>query len=325
MVGRRDFLVTALAALAPPVAALAQQPSVRRVGILASSGARSSALSMTAFREELERLGWRDGHNVRLESRYAEEQYDRLPAFAAELVQLKVEVIFAQATPAIQAAKRATTTIPIVFETLGDAVGTGLVSNLARPGANVTGVSGFAPELNGKRLELLRELLPRARRIALLANRTNPATKVVLARAAASETTGVVVAVIDVPRPAALDGAFETMLQQRSDAFVVVADPMLFGQRQRIVDLALRHRLPAIYEYRLFAELGGLLSYGPDPHERYRRAAVYVDRILRGARASELPVEQPSTFELVVNLRTARSLDLTIPPSVLLRANRVIE
>ena len=323
MVGRRHFVVTALVALVRPVPALAE--TVRRVGILASSAAKSAAVSMTAFREALERLGWRDGHNLRLEARYAEEQYERLPALAAELVRLKVEVIFAQATPAIQAARRATTTIPIVFETLGDAVGTGLVSNLARPGGNVTGVSGFAPELNGKRLELLRELLPRARRIALLANRSNPATKVVLAQAAASDTTGVVVTVIDVRSPAAVDGAFEAMLQQRSDAFVVVADPMLFGQRQRIVDLALRHRLPAIYEYRLFAELGGLMSYGPDPHERYRRAALYVDRILRGAQPGELPVEQPSTFELVVNLRTARSLGLTIPPSVLVRTDRVID
>jgi putative ABC transport system substrate-binding protein len=326
MVGRRHFVVAALVTLARPVLALAEPVTVRRVGILASSAAQSSATSITAFRSELERLGWRDGQNLRVEARYADEQYDRLPALAAELVRLKVEVIFAQATPGIQAAKRATTTIPIVFETLGDAVGTGLVSNLARPGGNVTGVSGFAPELNGKRLELIRELLPRARRIALVANRTNPATRVVLGRAAAAaEATGVVVSVIDVPSPAALDGAFEAMLQQRSEAFVVVADPMLFGQRHRIVELAERHRLPAIYEYRLFAELGGLLSYGPDPYDRYRRAAIYVDRILRGAQAGELPVEQPTMFELVINMKTAKALGLTIPPSLLLRADQVIE
>ena len=282
-------------------------------------------MSIEVFRGELERLGWHDGRNLRIEIRYADEDYQRLPAFAVELVRLKVDVMFVQATPAIEAAKRATRTIPIVFETLGDAVSTGLVSNLARPGGNVTGVSGFAPELTGKRFELVRELVPRATRIALLANRTNAATRVVLKRAAeTADAMRLTLFVADVPNPAALDDAFDGF-RQRSDAFVVVADPMLFGQRRRIIELAARHRLPAVYEYRLFADLGGLLSYGPETHDRYRRAAGYVDRILRGTPPGELPVEQPSTFELAINLKTAKALGLTIPQTLLVRADQVIE
>src|SRR5688500_16603090 len=209
MAGRRHFLAATLLALLRPLMVAAQSPPVRRLGLLASSGPDSARTGIEMFRAELQRLGWSEGQNLRIEARYAEEQYQRLSTFAAELVQLKVDAIFAQATPAIQAAKRATTTIPIVFETLGDAVGTGLVSNLARPGGNVTGVSGFAPELNGKRLELIRELLPRTTRIALLVNRTNPATKVVLARAAAAaDAMRVLLLVANVPDPAALDDAF---------------------------------------------------------------------------------------------------------------------
>ena len=325
MVGRRHFLATTLLALLRPLTVAAQSASVRRVGLLASSGLDTSRTSIEIFRAELQRLGWDEGKNLGIVARYADEQYRRLSAFADELVQLKVDVIFAQASPAIQAAKRATTTIPIVFETLGDAVGTGLVSNLARPGGNVTGVSGFAPELNGKRLELLRELLPRTTRIALLVNRTNPATNVVLRRAAeAADAMRVVLVVADVPSAVALDDAFDT-IRQRSDAFAVVADPMLFGQRRRIIEFAARHRIPAIYEHRMFTEIGGLLSYGPDPHDRYRRAALYIDRILRGAAPGELPVEQPSTFELALNLKTAKALGLTIPPSLLVRVDLVIE
>ena len=324
--GQPPFRATTLFALLRPPAAAAQTPAVRRVGILGSSSLDSARTGIGLFRAELERLGWHEAQNVRIEARFADEHYQRLPSLAAELVKLRVDVIFAQATPAIQAAKRATTTIPIVFETLGDAVGNGLVSNLARPGGNVTGVSGFAPELTGKRLELIRELLPAASRIALLVNRTNPATKVVLNRAIeAANALRLELFVADVPSPSAIDDAFDAIVNQRSQAFVLVADPMLFAQRRRIFAFAGRQRLPAIYEYRLFSELGGLLSYGPDSHDRYRRAAVYVDRILRGAQAGELPVEQPTTFELAINLKTAKALGLTIPPSLLARADRVIE
>ena len=281
---------------------------------------------MKIFRNSLQALGWVEGQNLAIEARYTGVRYDQLPALAAELVKLEVDVILALATPAIQAAKRATTTIPIVFETLGDAVSNGLVTNLARPSGNATGWSGFAPELSGKRLELIRELLPGAARVALLANRTNASTTTVLQRTeAAAQQLRMQILVADVRAPAGLDPAFESMVRERSEAFVVAPDPMLFSLRRRIVELAARHRLPAVYEYRLFAELGGLLSYGPESNERFRRAAVYVDRILRGAKPGDLPVEQPSTFELVINLVTANRLRLTIPPSVRLRADHVID
>jgi putative ABC transport system substrate-binding protein len=323
---RRALLLGSLAALLVPRAADTQPAKVARVGVLASSTAETFAASMKVFRRGLQDLGWVEGRNLTIESRYASSRYDQLPELAVSLVELEVDVIVALAAPAIQAAKRATTTIPIVFETLGDAVSTGLVSNLARPGGNVTGWSGFAPQLNGKRLELIRELLPGATRVALLANRTNAATAAVLsATEAAAQQLRMQLLVVDVRAPAGLTAAFETLVRERREAFVVAADPILFSQRRRIVELAARHRLPAVYEYRLFAELGGLLSYGPDTYERFRRVAVYVDRILRGGKPGDLPVEQPSTFELVLNLAAADRLRLVIPPSVRLRADHVIE
>jgi putative ABC transport system substrate-binding protein len=235
-------------------------------------------------------------------------------------------VIASLGSPATLAAKRATMTIPIVMESLADAISTGLVANLARPGGNVTGVSGFAPELSGKRLELVRELLPRAGRVAILANLANPATGAVIrATESAAQQMRLQLHVVDVRQPAELDAAFETIAKGRSDALLLAADPLLFSQRARIIELADRFRLPAVYEFRLFADQGGLLSYGPISRERFQRMAVYVDRILRGARPGDLPVEQPSTFELVLNLKTARRLGLAVPPSVRLRADHVIE
>lgn len=323
---RRAFLQGAGAAILAPRPVLAQPAKVARVGLLASSTEETFAANVKVFRRSLRDLGWVEGQNLTLESRYARDRYDQLPDLAAALVKLEVDVIVAMANPAIQAARRATTTIPIVFETLGDAVSTGLVSSLARPGGNVTGWSGFAPELSGKRLELIRELLPGATRVALLANRTNAATPAVLRTTeAAAQQLRMQLLVADVQAPTGLPAVFETIVRERSEGFIVAADPMLFSQRRRIVELAMRHRLPAVYEYRVFTELGGLLSYGPDSYERFRRTAVYVDRILRGARPGDLPVEQPSTFELVLNMLTASRLRLTIPPSVRLRADHVIE
>ena len=324
--GRRAFLVSSLAALLVPPATLAQSSKVARLGILASASRETFAASLKVFRKSLADLGWVEGGNLTIEARYAGEQYDQLPSHAASLVKLEVDAILALGTPAIQAAKQATTTIPIVFETLGDAVSTGIVSNLARPGGNVTGWSGFAPELSGKRLELIRELLPAATRVAVVTNRTNAATAAVLRTTeAAAQLLRMQLFMADALSPAGLTSAFESIVRERCEAFVVAADPFLVSQRQRIVELAARHRLPAVYEYRMFAELGGLLAYGPDAQERFRRTAVYVDRILRGARPGDLPVEQPSTFELVINMPTARRLRLTIPPSVRLRADHVIE
>jgi putative ABC transport system substrate-binding protein len=224
-------------------------------------------------------------------------------------------VLVSLGPPATLAAKTATTTIPMVMESLSDVVSTVLVSSLARPGGNVTGVSGFTPELMGKRLELIPEMVPRADEIAVLVNRSNPVTASILrATEAAGRQIGMKLRVIDVRRPTELEAAFETMRRGHADALVLVADPMLFTERPSIIQLAARHRVPAVYEHRLFAEIGGLVSYGPRPQERFQRIAVYVDRILRGARPGELPVEQPTTFELVINLKTARALGLTIPP-----------
>jgi putative ABC transport system substrate-binding protein len=323
---RRTLLLGSLAALLTPRRGQAQPVKTARVGVLGAATRDTFADNLDVFRKGLNDLGWVEGQNLTLEARFLRERYDELAELAAGLVKLGVDVIFAMATPAILAAKRATTTIPIVIETLGDAVASGVVSNLARPGGNVTGVSGFAPELSGKRLELLRELMPGLTRVALLANRANRATAAVLrSMETGAQQAGVQLLVVDVASAAALSPAFDRIVRARSEAVVLAADPILFSQRKLIVELAARHRLPAVYEYRLFAELGGLLSYGPDSRERFLRAAAYVDRILRGARAGDLPVEQPSTFELTLNLVAARRLGLTIPPALRLRANHVIE
>jgi len=327
-VSRREVLATGLAALLGPRGARAQSATkVARVGILASSGEAAFASNVDVFRKALRDLGWIEGRNLSLEVRYAAEGYQRLPALASELVGLNVDVIFALASPAIRAAKQATTTIPIVMETLGDAVSTGLVRSLARPGGNVTGLSGFAPELTGKQLELIREILPRSARVALLANGANTATTAVIRTTleSAAARLGVQLHVATVRQPSELDMAFETIARARSDALIVAVDPMFSGQHQRIVELAARHRLPTTYGSGLFPEAGGLLSYGQHQSERFRRAAVYVDRILKGASPGDLPVEQPSVFQLVLNLKTARSLGLQLPDSVRLRADHVIE
>jgi putative tryptophan/tyrosine transport system substrate-binding protein len=274
----------------------------------------------------LHAAGWIEGRNVTLDVRYPGDQYARLQELASELVNLRVDVLATLGTPATLAAKRATTTIPIVMESLSDVVSTGLVPNLARPGGNVTGVSGFAPELSGKRLELIREILPQADRIAVLVNRANPVTIPILrATESAAQQMRVKLQVVDVRQPAQLVAAFETVRRERADALTLVADPLLFSERPQIVQLAARHRIPTIYEFRLFADAGGLLSYGPLAQERFERMAVYVDRILRGAQPGDLPIEQPTKFELVINAKTAKALGLTIPPSVLGRADQVIE
>jgi len=323
---RRGLFLGGLAALLSAAAVQAQPPKAARVGVLASSSEANFAPSIKVFREALHAVGWVEGQNLTLEIRYAGEQYARLPELAAELVNLKVDVLTSLGSPATQAAKRATTTIPIVMESLADAVATGLVPNLARPGGNLTGVSGFAPELSGKRLELVRELLPSARRVAVLANRANPATGSVLRAAeAAADHMRLQLQIVDVRQPAELSAAFDTIKGGHNDALVLVADPLLFSQMRRIIELAAEHRLPTMYETRLFPEAGGLLSYGPLARERFQRMAVYVDRILRGARPGDLPVEQASTFELVLNLRTAKSLRLDVPPKLRLRADHVIE
>jgi len=310
--------------MAPRVAA-AQTPSkTYRVGVLASGPETNFAPSVKVFREALQGAGWVEGQNLALDVRYS-SAYAQLQQLAVDLVRLKVDVIAALGTPATLAAKEATTTIPIVMESLSDVVASGLVQSLARPGGNLTGVSGFAPELSGKRLELVREILPQAERIAVLVNRSNPVTASVLrATESAAQQMRMKLNVIDVHRRTELAPAFEAMRRERADALVIVADPILFTERPLIVQLAAKYRLPAIYEFRLFAESGGLLSYGPRSQERFQRMAAYVDRILRGTNPADLPIERPTTFELVVNLKTAQGLGLTIPRSVLVRADEII-
>jgi len=324
---RRAFIGLAAGGLvAAPLLAEAQPAGKSaRVGVLASNAESNFGPSVKVFRQALQEAGWVEGKNLTLHVRYP-EQYAPLPRLATELVELKVDVLASLGTPATLAAKRATTTIPIVMESLSDVDTIGLVQNLNRPESNVTGVAGFAPELSGKRLELIRELLPGANRIGVLVNRTNPVSMPILqATESAGQLLGMKLHVVDVRKPADLRPAFETMRRERTDALVLIADPLIFTERPLILELAALHRIPAVYEYRLFPEEGGLLSYGPLTQERFQRMAVYVDRILRGARPGDLPIERPTKFELVINLKTAKALGLTIPPSLLARADQVIQ
>ncbi len=323
---RRRVMLGGLAALLGPRVVNAQPSKHARVGVLASSTEANFGPSVKVFVAGLAAAGWVEGRNLTLDVRYAGEQYARLSALAAELVKLKVDVTACLGTPATQALTRATTTIPIVMESLSDVLATGLVSNLARPGGNITGVSGFSPELNGKRLELIREIVPRVERIGVLLNRANAATAPVLrATEAAAQQMRMRLHIVDVPQLAELPAAFEALTRARSEAILLVADPLLFSGISRIVELAARHRMPAVYETALFAERGGLVSYGPLPQERFHQMAGYVDRILRGSQPGELPFERPRTFELVLNLKAAHALGLEIPPALRLRADRVIE
>jgi ABC-type uncharacterized transport system substrate-binding protein len=328
MLGRRTFLHGSLLALlgARTVSAQPATAARRRVGILASSTRESFEPNVQIFRASLERLGWVEGRNLALDVRYASSQYQQLASLAAELVTLKVDVIFAMAAPAIQAAKRATKTIPIVIETLGDAVSAGLVPSLARPGGNVTGVTDQSVELSAKRLEVLKEAIPKAVRIAVLWNADDRGmTLRYQSVEKAARDLHVTVQPLGVREPDDFDAAFSAMTASRPDALFLVTDALTLLNRQRVIDFALAHRIPAMYEFANLVRDGGLMSYGADPDDNYRRAAGYVDRILKGAAPSTLPVERPSRYYLTINLRTARALGLTLPPSMLLRADQLIE
>jgi putative ABC transport system substrate-binding protein len=278
------------------------------------------------FRQGLRELGYVEGRNLTIEYRWAAGKEERLPELAAELVRLKVDIIVASATPTIVAAKRATSTIPIVMAAVGDPVGSGLVASLARPGGNVTGLTLMSTELAGKRLQLVRELLPKATRVAVLAYRGPSGTLLFLEQMrAAAQQTGVQLVVQEVSEAGELRGAFAAMQRERAQALIVQVSPLTREHRRQVEELAAQHRLPAMYEVRLFVESGGLMSYGPNLPEMFRRAALYVDKILKGAKPGDLPVEQPSKFELVINLKTAKALGLTIPESLRFRADEVIQ
>ena len=295
------------------------------IGFLSSGSPASWTSYVKGFREGLKEAGFIDGQNTTIEYRWAEGQYDRLPALAADLVRRRVTVITANG-PAVQVAKTATATIPIVFFTGGDPVKLGLVASLARPGGNLTGVSGLADELTAKRLELLSELVPRAAVIALLMNPNNAtAERVIRDVQEAARTKGLQLHVLKASSESEIDTAFASLVQLHAGALVVGADPFLTNRREQLVALASRHAVPSIYAWREFAASGGLISYGASLTSAFRLVGTYTGRILKGAKPADLPVEQPTRFELVVNLKTAKALGLTVPPSILARADEVIE
>jgi putative ABC transport system substrate-binding protein len=293
--------------------------------VLAGPRASVYATRIEAFKRGLQELGYVEGQNIAIEYRWAEGRYERLPGLAAELVRLKVDVIVTHATPGTRAAQQATTTIPIVMATSGDAVGTGLIASLARPGGNTTGSTNLSTEINAKRMELLKEAIPRIRRVAALMNPANPFSEVVFKQmGVTARSLGIEVRPAWVRRGDALDSAFSELVKARSDGLVILDDATLVAHARRIADLAAKHRLPTAAGFDQ-VQAGGLLCYGPDLADLWRRAAIFVDKILKGAKPADLPVEQPTKLELVINLKTAKALGLTIQRSVLVRADRVIQ
>jgi len=322
---RRRFLLTSLAgAYAMPVAARAQQTDrVYRIGWL---GPDQTTHRREWLVQDLRDLGYVEGRNVEIAYRFAKGNIDRLDALAAELVGLKVDVIVAVSQPAVQAAQHATKTIPIVMYGVGDPVATRLVASLTRPGGNITGLSQLSPELSAKRLALLKEAVPAASRIAVLSNPTNPSNAPQIKDiSGAARTLGVSLQVLEIRSAEDLDRAFQAAARERTNALVTLDDLLIFTERDRIVALAASRRLPAMYGWSHFPPAGALMSYGADFRSMYKQAATFVDKILKGAKPADLPVEQPMTFELVINLKTAKALGLTIPPSLLARADQVIE
>jgi putative tryptophan/tyrosine transport system substrate-binding protein len=321
---RRRFLLTSVAgALAGPVAAGAQQPGkVYRIGALLTTPNPLEDVLWQGLRE----LGWVEGQNFILERRYAEGRNERHAAHAAELLRLQPDLIIAVGTPATLAAKEATTTIPVVFVTVGDPVGSGLVKSLAQPGGNTTGTANAGPQLIGKNLELLKEAIPSLSRVGVLIN--SPFAFHIAARPvveAAAQNLGLRLTYVEIRRPEDIDGAFAEISREKLSAVLILPQPLAFGHRARLAQLALAHRVATVVGWREAAEAGALMAYS-DPIVRHlRRAPYYIDRILRGAKPADLPVEEPTRFELTINLKTAKALGLTIPPSLLARADQVIE
>ena len=331
MVSRRKVVISLGAViLAAPLTSFTQQQPAKtpRIGYLqAVVPQNNSSPFLEDFRQGLRELGYVEGRNMQLEVRWGEGKLERLPALAAELVRLNVDVIVAVNSPSVMAAKQATRTIPIVMPVSSDPVGDGLVESLAHPGGNITGLSMMAPELGAKRLQLLKEVFPKLfRPVAVL---WNPDYVGMAARfrqtQGAAPAVGMGVRSVEVRDSRELERALETMDRERPDALVLLVDPLTLSERLRIVEFAAKEQLPAIYEVSQFVEAGGLMSYGPNVDDLVRRAATYVDKILKGAKPAELPIEQPAKFELVINLKSAKALGITIPQSVLLQADRVIK
>ena len=324
---RREFITLLGGAAAWPLAARAQQPAMPVIGLLDPRSPDAMADRLRAFRQGLKEVGYVEGENVTIIYRFAEDQNDRLPELAAELVRRQVTVIAASATTAAPAAKAATTTIPIAFIAAEDPVRLGLVASLARPGGNLTGINFFSSELAAKRLDLLHELLPRAARIAVLVNPANATNTASILRdvEAAARAIGLQVQVLNASTSREISAAFENVGRDRPDALFVGPDTFLIARRIQVVQLAAFHRLPAVYPARDFLEVGGLMSYGTNIMDAFRQLGIYAGRILKGAKPADLPVVQSSKFELVINAETARMLGLTVPDKLLVAADEVIE
>ena len=328
---RRAFLGGAASTMLVAPRAAEAQPAgkVHRIGLLAPGSATGDSRPRDAFLDGLRELGWIEGQNLVIERRFADGQLDRLPALATELVRLKVELIAAATAAPVLAAKNATGTIPIVMLTVADPVGRGLVSSLSRPGGNVTGVAyGVGTETFGKGLDLLREAVPKVRRVAVVWNPDGAGSSLLTASIkSAARSLGLELQLVEARGPTEFDAAFAAMGNGGAEALIVVTDPayLLPGAAARLADLAVKSRLPSMHAQRPAVEAGGLMSYGPSILALFRRGAFFVDKILKGAKPADLPIEQPTTFELVINLKTARALGLTIPPAVLARADAVIQ
>jgi putative ABC transport system substrate-binding protein len=324
---RRDTFLAIISLCVAPLAGA--QPAARsaRIGWLAPASSTDSTNLEDEFRRGLRDLGWVEGRNIVTESRYADRKIERLPALASELVNRRVDVIVAVTFASARAAKNASGTVPIVMVAVGDPVGSGLIASLARPGGNITGRSfDVTPEMNAKLLELLKRLVPNLSRVAVLWNSASPFHfSYIKAIQGAAQASGIRLQSLTVQKPDELESAFADMVRERAGGLVVFTDAFMSAHRAQIVNLAARARLPVIYGNSLFPESGGLMSYGASFAEIWRGAATYVDKILKGAKPADIPVEQPTTFELVVNMKTAKAMGLTIPQSVLLQATRVIE
>jgi putative ABC transport system substrate-binding protein len=322
---RREFIRLVGSAAAWPVAAHAQ-PKIPRVGFMGNSTAALEANLVGSFRDGLRELGYEEGRNIVIEYRWADGKYERFPTLIAELIAAKVNVIVTAGTPAALAVKKATTTVPLVMVAVGDPVGTGLVPSLARPGGNLTGLSSIAPDLEGKRLDILREVVPTLSHVAMFFNSLNPFHVASMRQAhAAAQAMGIKLQEHDIRKSEDLDGAFGAIRKERPDALLILADRVFLHNRQRMMDFTEEQRLPNVNAYKELVEAGGLMSYGPSYEDMHKRAAIYVDKIIKGAKPADLPIEQPSKFTFVVNLKAAKALGVTIPPSLLTLADEVIE
>jgi ABC-type uncharacterized transport system substrate-binding protein len=324
---RLNRFLVALILLAFCTPAEAQQPTkIPRIAYLSATSLSANAARIEAFRQGLRELGYVEGKNIVIEWRSVEGNIDRLPALVAELVRLKIDIIVSAGPLITRAAKEATFTIPIIMTTDNDPVGSGFVASLARPGGNISGLSTLAPEISGKQLELLKESVPRLSRVAVLATSTQPGNAQSLKEIElTAKAFGVKLQYLDVLDPKDIETAFRAASKERADAVLVLAGPFFISNRTRIIELAVKNRLAAIYNSAEWAEAGGLMTYGTSFTDLFRRAATYVDKILKGAKPGDLPVEQPTKFELVINLKTAKQIDLTIPPNLLARADKVIK